>query len=297
MPDLHMKLPGTFRRVTDRRATVAGATTVPSSASRRRSTLKPLSCCMHVQPVAPAVEIRGWCSNRVRLVLGQVKVDNKSDEFAAMPKLLEMPALKGRIVTADAHPGGDGQGRHRQGRELCAGAQGRSGQPAWGCAPVSGRSRPEAGNLPSCRHVDGDRGRIKTRRATVCHEIAWLRGRHDRPGLATFGKIASRRETAKSTKTETRHYIMSTPLSPERFRHAARAHWAIENCPHRVLDATMNEDRQRNRKQHGPETLALLRRLALNIARRKPSKDALRGKLKRAAWNHDFLLNLIRAAA
>ena len=107
----------------------------------------------------------------------------------------------------------------------------------------------------------------------------------------------SRRETARRTTTETRYYIMSAPLSPGRFQHAVRTHWAIENCLHWVLDVTMNEDRQRNRKEHGPENLAMLRRLALNIARREPTKDAMRGKLKRAAWNDDFLLNLIRAAA
>ena len=76
-----------------------------------------------------------------------------------------------------------------------------------------------------------------------------------------------------------------------------RARWAIENYLHWVQDATMNEDRQRNRKDHGPENLAMLRRLALNIARREPTKDAMRGKLKRAAWNDDFLLNVIRAGA
>ncbi len=76
---------------------------------------------------------------------------------------------------------------------------------------------------------------------------------------------------------------MSAPLSPERFQHVVRAHWSIENCLHWVLDVTMNEDRQRNRKDHGPENLALMRRLALNIARREPSKDAMRGKLKRDA--------------
>ena len=145
-----------------------------------------------------------------------------------------------------------------------------------------------ADELRSCQQVDGDHGRIETRRATVCHEVAWLRERHDWPGLAAFGKIEARRETARRTTTETRYYIMSAPLSPERFQHAVRTHWAIENCLHWVLDVTMNEDRQRNRKEHGPENLAMLRRLALNIARREPTKDAMRGKLKRAAWNDDF---------
>ena len=89
--------------------------------------------------------------------------------------------------------------------------------------------------------------------------------------------------------TETRYYVMSANLSPER-RHAVRSHWAIENSLHWVLDVTMNEDRQRNRTGHGPENLALLRRLALNVARMEPGKDAMRGKLKRAGWDNNFLL-------
>lgn len=90
---------------------------------------------------------------------------------------------------------------------------------------------------------------------------------------------------------------MSAAISPEHFRHASRAHWAIENCLHWVLDVTMNVDRQRNRKEHKPENLAMVRHVALNIPRREPAKDDMPGKLKHAAWNDDFLLNLIRAAA
>ena len=70
----------------------------------------------------------------------------------------------------------------------------------------------QADKLQSCQHVDGDHGRIETRRAALCHEIAWLRERHDWPGLAAIGKVEARRETANSTKTETRYYLMSAPL-------------------------------------------------------------------------------------
>ena len=133
----------------------------------------------------------------------------------------------------------------------------------------------QADTLQSCQHVDGDHGRIETRRATVCHEVAWLHEFHHWPGLAIIGKIEARRERATRTTVETRYYIMSAPLSPERFQHAVRAHWAIENSLHWVLDVTMNEDRQRNRKDNGPENLALMRRLALNIARREPTRDAI----------------------
>lgn len=233
-----------------------------------------------------------------RLVLGQVKVKDKSNEIAAVPALLEMLALEGRIVTADA--------MHTQ-RVTAEAVIAGGGHYVLALKGNQGRLHDDvrlylddpaqADDLRSCQQVDGDHGRIETRRATVCHEVAWLRERHDWPGLAAIGKIEARRESAGRTKTETRYYIMSAPLSPERFQHTVRAHWAIENSLHWVLDVTMNEDAQRNRKDNGPENLALMRRIALNIARREPSKGAMRGKIKRAAWNDDFLINLIRAVA
>ena len=95
---------------------------------------------------------------------------------------------------------------------------------------------------------------------------------------------------------ETRYYMTSAQLSAERFARAVRSPWAIENSLHWVLDVTMNEDGQRNRRDHGPSNLALLRRLALNIARVQPDKDSMCGKLKRAGWDTDFLLDMVRAA-
>ena len=78
-------------------------------------------------------------------------------------------------------------------------------------------------------------------------------------------------------------------------RHAVHSHWAIGNPLHWVLDVTMNGDRRRNRTGHGPENPALLRRLALNVARIEPGRDAMRGKPKRAGWDDNFLPDMIRA--
>ncbi len=91
-----------------------------------------------------------------------------------------------------------------------------------------------ADEFRSCQQVDGDHGRIETRRATVCHEMAWLQEDHDWPGLAAIGKTEAMRESPERTTVETHNYnyIMSAPLSPERFQHAVRARWAIENCLH-----------------------------------------------------------------
>ena len=73
----------------------------------------------------------------------------------------------------------------------------------------------------------------------------------------------------------------------------ARAQWGIENSLHWVLDVTMNEDRKRNWKDHGPENIGLLRRMALNLARLEGSKGSIKGKLKRAGWNDEFLARLL----
>ena len=75
-----------------------------------------------------------------------------------------------------------------------------------------------------------------------------------------------------------------------------RSHWAIENSLHWVLDVTLNEDAQRNRTGHGARNLAALRRLALNVARAQPDKGSMRGKIKRAGWDDDFLRDMVRAA-
>jgi len=74
-----------------------------------------------------------------------------------------------------------------------------------------------------------------------------------------------------------------------------RAHWGVENGLHWVLDVTMNEDHSRNRKDHAPQNIALLRRLALNLAKLEGSKGSIKGKLKRAGWDDTFLTILLAA--
>src|ERR1019366_5720343 len=82
-------------------------------------------------------------------------------------------------------------------------------------------------------------------------------------------------------------------FTPERFNAIVRSHWSIENQLHWVLDVVMDEDQARNRKDHGPGNLALLRNLALNLAKLEPFKGSMRGKLKRAGWDNAFLGNLL----
>ena len=149
--------------------------------------------------------------------------------------------------------------------------------------------------------VDAGHGRIETRTGEVCADIAWLQKQHDWPGLVAIAKIVRTRETKTKTTpgtprkstTETTYYLLSAPLAAQRFTDVAQAHWGVENGLHWVLDVTMNEDRTRHCKDHGPENIALLRRLALNLASVEGSKGSMKGKLKRAGWNDNFLASLL----
>ena len=147
--------------------------------------------------------------------------------------------------------------------------------------------------LAQAETVDGEHGRIELRRAAVSRDIGWLQEMHTWPGLQAIGKVTATRETAGTVSRETRYFLLSQAFSPERFAAIVRAHWGIENGLHWVLDVTLNEDQMRHRKGHGPENLALLRRLALNLAKLEPSAGSMKGKLKRAGWDDTYLATLL----
>src|SRR5271165_724161 len=141
--------------------------------------------------------------------------------------------------------------------------------------------------------VDADHGRIETRTATVSTDIAWLQADHQWPGLAAVGKIVRMRETAAKTTTETAYYLLSTALSGQRFNEVAREHWGVENRLHWRLDVVMNEDQDRTRLGNAPNNLAVLRHMALNVMQKDGSRESLRGKFQRAAWDNAYLARLL----
>jgi predicted transposase YbfD/YdcC len=246
----------------------------------------------HAAGKSPLHMVHAWAVGQ-RLLLGQLATDAKSNEITAVPKLLAMLSLKGCIVTADA--------MNCQ-RATCAQIVEQGGDYV---IAVKGNQAslhedvrlfmedPDLPAAPCHTTVDNDHGRIETRTGTVCSRVDWLHHRHGWPGLGAIGKMVRRREVGIKTSTETTYYLLSTPLSAERFAAVARAHWGIENGLHWVLDVTMNEDRTRHCKDNGPENIALLRRLALNLAKLEGSDGSMKGKLKRAGWNDAFLASLL----
>ena len=228
-----------------------------------------------------------------RLVLAQVATDAKSNEITAVPRLLEMLSLKGTIVTVDALNCQRNIARQivDQGGDYVLALKGNQGT-LYGDVMLF-LDDPETGVTSTHTTVDGDHGRIETRACTVSTDIGWLQQAHQWPGLAAIGKVIRTRESAAKVTTETAYYLLSAPLSAERFAHAARSHWAVENTLHWCLDVIMNEDNARNRLDNGPYNLAILRHMALNLIRKEPSSGSLRVKIKRAGWKNAFLAKVI----
>lgn len=155
--------------------------------------------------------------------------------------------------------------------------------------------------LATTATTDAEHGRIEVRHAYVSHDLSWLRGAktscHERrmllPGLACLAMIESTLTRDGKTRTTRHFHLSSRPLAPDAHLAAARSHWSIENGLHWVLDMTFDEDRARNRKDHAPENLATLRKLALNILQRARPSISIRRKRKRSGWSDDFAKSVL----
>ena len=138
-------------------------------------------------------------------------------------------------------------------------------------------------------------GRIETRWAWVLTDIDGIQERHVWPGLTACGAVQAERSIKGKTTRENRYFLLSEPLAPDQLLTKVWKHWRIENSLHWVLEVTMNEDQQRTRTGHGAANMALMQRMAVNMARVVPEqkKSSMRSKLKQAGWNNNYLLEII----
>jgi len=241
--------------------------------------------------------VSAWSSAQ-KLVLGARTVADKSNEITAIPELLDLLAINGAIVTIDA------MGCQRKiaakiidrGADYVLGLKGNQGSLREDVELLFDEQMAAAFRdvaVSKADATDAGHDRIERRQVFASEDIAWLRERHDWPGLRSIIMVASTRETAKGTETERRFYISSLPADAERLAEAIRAHWGVENALHWVLDVQFREDAARNRKDHGPANIALLRKIALNLIRSHPDKASIRRKIKKAGWDDQFLISLI----
>jgi predicted transposase YbfD/YdcC len=239
---------------------------------------------------------------RQRLALAQVKVADKTNEIVAIPKLLDLLAIEGAVVTIDAMGCQRAIAKkilERRADYVLAlkGNQGtlREDVEIFVVEQKSNDFRDTT--VSRSTTVDGDHGRIETREVTVFHDAAWLGERHDWPGLNAVVMLESRRELnggAGRTETETRFYITSLTLArrPDR-RHGPRPLGGGEQPATSVMDMVFRDDECRLRTDNAPANFTTIKHIALNLMRRGKGQDSLRLKRKVAAWDDEYLASLI----
>lgn len=229
------------------------------------------------------------------LTLAQVPVDEKSNEIPALLALLRDLDVAGRAVTADA--------LHCQ-RDTAAGIAEAGGRYVLPLKENQKTLHDDAALFladpatPVALHldVDGGHGRIDTRLARVTTDVDWLRDQHNWPGLAALGMVERVRETRTGTTRETQMYLLGHAFPAAELAALARGHWGIENRLHWVLDVSMGEDGCRARRDHAPENLATLRRIALNAIRRLPTRKSVPNTMLDAMLRTDTLCTLLSLA-
>ena len=157
--------------------------------------------------------------------------------------------------------------------------------------------------MQSHQTVDGEHGRIEVRRHTVCHAVDWLfsdRRYPDEPafpGLAMIGMVESETERGGKVERERRYYLGSAKLDAATFACAVRAHWGTENRLHWMLDVVFRDDLARLRSGHGPENMAVIKHMALNLLSQAKPTTSLTNRRKLAGWSTDYLNQLHRGTA
>jgi len=249
--------------------------------------------------------VNAWASEH-GLVLGQVKVDDKSNEITAIPELLEVLDLHETIVTIDAMGcqkdiaaqivdkeadyvlalKGNHATIHKEVEEFFADA----------VPPCSTHPAPTVtpGTMDFIQTVDKDHGRIETRRYWQSNDIDWMEDKKYWKDLTTIGMVETIRRIKGKSTIERRYFLASVPLDAKIFAKAVRGHWGVENPLHWSLDVTFKEDQSRARSKNAAQNLATLRRIALNLIRKKHRKKvSQRQKRILAALDTSFLEQLL----
>lgn len=236
-------------------------------------------------------------ASQARLVLGQIKVSDKSNEITAIPKLLNILEIKGNIITIDA------MGCQRK---ICDQIIEKEADYVLSLKGNQGNFHKDiklffddqySKNFTDIKAdyfetIDGEHGRIEIRKHWITDEIDWLENAEKWRGLTSIGMIESTRIIKEKETKEVRYYIMSIKPAARLFSKAARNHWGIENSVHWVLDMTFNEDQSRVRDENAAENLAIVRHIALNAVQK--SKHDFKGSSiknirKKAGWENKVM--------
>lgn len=245
--------------------------------------------------------VSAWASAN-GIVLGQVKVDDKSNEITAIPQLLRLLDLRGCLVTIDA------MGcqtkiaqiiREEQADYLLRvkGNQGNLQQDIEDWFSYGDQTNFAAMQVDYAQTLNKDHGRLEIRRCWAIDDplvFDYIRHFEGWTDLTSILRIERERHWPDGHREKaTAYYISSLPACAQTLMQAARDHWTIENNLHWILDVSFREDASRIRQGNSPQNMAVVRHLALNLLKRDTSKGSLRRKRFRAALDEDFLQHLI----
>mgnify|MGYP001244587376 CR=1 FL=1 len=245
--------------------------------------------------------VSAWAAEN-QLVLGQVKVDDKSNEITAIPELLRVLEVSGCIITIDA------LGCQK---EIAAAIVDQEADYVLALKENHGRlyedlvklfedlqaSDFQAYPYSQAQTVSKSHGRLETRTCWVIAEqpiLMHLRDAPEWPGLQAVVKVHTRRQVGEEVSEKDRYFIASLAAPAAKMLGVVRSHWSIENELHWVLDIAFREDESRIRKDHGPQNFAVLRHIALNLVKQeKTQKASIKGKRLKAGWDEDYLLKIL----
>jgi len=253
--------------------------------------------------------VSAWAESN-NLVLGQLKVTDKSNEITAVPELLRVLELSGCIVTLDAMGcqkkiakeimeadadyvlalKGNQETVHEEVKSFLDATivQAQAPRPPGAAAPKA------AAGLAHVQTVEKDHGRMEIRDYYQSDQLDWFADLEKWEGLKSVGVVESTRELEGVKTIERRYYLSSLSLNVDLFARAVRGHWGVENKVHWVMDVCFREDQSRARTGNAAENLATLRRLAVNMLRQeKTKKRGIKGKQLNASWDHAYLLKLL----
>jgi predicted transposase YbfD/YdcC len=238
--------------------------------------------------------VSAW-SARNGVTLGQVKVNEKSNEITAIPKLLELLAIKGCIVTIDA-----------MGCQTAIAAKIRAKEAHYLFAVKGNQGTLEQDindTILFCKpfetyeHNDFGHGRIETRKATVYNDLQHITNVKDWKDVRCIIKIESTRRNKLTGKVESqiRLYISSIEPCAKTAEQAVRAHWQIENNLHWMLDVAFGEDDSTKSNQNAIQNSALINKIALSLIQNNSSKKAsVKQKRLNAGWDNEFLIKILK---
>lgn len=245
--------------------------------------------------------VSAWATEN-QLVLGQRKVDDKSNEITAIPKLLKLLEVKGCIVMVDAIGTQTKIAKKiiDQGGEYILAVKENQGHLYEDIHDLFADNQQFGyAEIPHsyAKVANKNHGRIEIRQCWTISDREYLANIRDLKrweGIQTLVMILSERRIGDESEVQDRYFISSLESNAEKILRAKRSYWGIENRLHWVLDIAFNEDRSRVRKDNAPQNFAILRNMALNLLKQeKTAKGGIKAKRLQCGWNVDFLLKVL----